>query len=223
MKNLVLYVLGALFLFASCQTDELESDDLLVQDYDALMMQAKEAYKNYQSKTKTDWSQTSKSINANQVAREWTMKYSYATRLEFVPNTDACAGFGSPTLELQIDGYGLGSLFGNFTFINRQCFPWDGETEGPTGPRPTGPPFEAMRGVGTAANGDQWYFNQVLNEEYPPDSGYYLQVWTIDEGSEGGRFERADGELWLYGNPDSGDPSDPTTQEPFVGGGTFIY
>lgn len=217
MKKLILYAVGAIFLFVSCQNDELESDDSLVQDYDALMMQAKEAYKNYQSKTKTDWSQTSKSINANQVAREWTMKYSYATRFAFVPNTDDCAGFGSPTLELQIDGYGLGSLFGNFTFINRQCFPWDGISEGPTGP-----PLEAMRGVGTAANGDQWYFNRVYNEPCG-DEGYFLQVWTIDGGSEGGRFERADGWLWLYGNPTSGDPSDPDTQEPFVGGGTFIY
>ena len=40
MKKFILYVAGAVFLFASCQSDELESDDLLVQDYDALMMQA---------------------------------------------------------------------------------------------------------------------------------------------------------------------------------------
>lgn len=215
MKKLVMYVVGALVLFVSCQSDELQSDEL-VQTDDAILLKVTKAYENYQSKTKTDWSQTAKSPRANQVARNWTMKYSYATRFDFVPNTDACADFDGPTVELQIDGYGLGSLFGNFTFINRQCFP--GVTV------PTGPPLEVeMRGIGTAANGDQWYFFRTEVNPDPDNPGYEAQVWEIRGGNEGGRFEEASGWIVIYGNPTSGDPNDPATQEPFVGSGVFIY
>ncbi len=206
MKKLILYVVGAVFLFASCQTDELQSDEL-VQTDDPILLKVTEAYENYKSKNKTDWSQIAKSSMANQVARNWTMKYSYATRFDILPNPDACAGFGSPTLELQIDGYGLGSLFGNFTFINRLCI--QGEEE--------------MRGVGTAANGDQWYFFRTEVDPDEDNPGYEAQYWEIRGGSPGGRFEEASGWLVIYGNPTSGDPNDPTTQEPFVGSGVFIY
>ena len=211
MKNFILYALGALFLFATCQPDELQSDEL-VQTDDAILLKVTEAYENYKSNNKTDRSQTAKSPKANQVARKWTMKYSYGTRFDFVPNAGDCADFDGPTIELQIDGYGQGSLFGNFTFINRLCFPG-----APGVPVPVGPPLEEeMRGIGTTAAGDQWYFFRTKVTQDPDNLGYAAQLWRIEGGSEGGRFERASGWLEIYGNPDLPDT-------PFVGEGVFIY
>jgi hypothetical protein len=201
MKKLFFYVLGALFLFASCQSDELESD-ALVQENDVILMKAIEAYSNYQSKT--DWSQASKSPNANQVTKKWTMHYSTGT-VAVVPNPDACGDFDAPNLELQIDGYGRGSLFGNFTFTNRACF--DPELGF----------LSDLLGVGTTAAGDQFYF--VLESSIPdpePNDNFVTQRWNIRGGSEGGRFERASGWLEIYGdNTQSGSV--------FVGWGEFTY
>ena len=175
-------------------------------------MQAMKAYDTY--KSKTDWSEASKNLNAYQVSKNWTMKYSYATRVGFFANPDACDALGDPTLEFQVDGYGLGSLFGNFTFINRGCFAAKYiEVEGQQILIPDYP-LEALRGVGTTAAGDQWEFLRKSNDEDPENSGYFLQIWEITGGS--GRFENASGELWLYGNPE-------LPEEPFVGGGTFIF
>jgi hypothetical protein len=178
-----------------------------LQTDDLIQMKAMDVYKNYQGTT--NWSQPAKSPRANQVARKWTMKYSYATRIDFAPNPDACGDFGVPTLEFQVDGYGLASHMGNFTFINRACFELDDKGI------PTRP-LEALRGVGTTAAGDQWYFVRESSDEDPPGSGYFLQKWKVTGGSEGGRFEYASGELYLYGNPD-------LPEEPFVGWGEFVY
>jgi len=200
MKKLLMYVLGALFLFASCQSDELQNDEL-VQTDDAILMKAMEAYKTYQSKT--DWSKTSKSPKANQVTRKWTMHYSTGT-VAVVPNPDACGDFGEPYLELQIDGYGRGSLFGNFTFTNRACLdPISGEF------------LTDLLGVGTTAAGDQWYFAEESVTLDPDNPGFYTQRWIITGGSEGGRFERASGWLEIYG--------DASPDSFFVGWGEFTY
>ncbi len=196
MKKFLLYLAGALFLFVSCQSDELITDP--VQDQDALLMKALEAYSTYQSKT--NWSQTSKSPNANQVTRQWTMHYSTG-EVAFVPNPDACP---DTPLEFQVDGYGRGSLFGNFTFTNRACFDFAvGYTTD-------------LVGVGTAAAGDQWYFVRESVTPDPENPGFTTQYWVITGGSEGGRFENASGWLEIYGD---------TSQSGsfFVGWGEFTY
>lgn len=199
MKKLILYVVGALFLFASCQSDELESDDALAQENEVLLMKAVEAYNTYPGTT--DWSQAAKSPNANQVTKKWTMHYSTGT-VAVVPNAGGC----SPT-EFQVDGWGRGSLFGNFTFTNRACFD---ESLLP------GNPFTSpMLGVGTAAAGDQWYFVRVGVTPDPDNPGFSTQRWNITGGSEGGRFENASGWLEIYGDGSPGSY--------FVGWGEFIY
>lgn len=204
MKKLFMYVVGAIFLFASCQSDELQSDEALVMENDAILLKAMEAYNTYQSKT--DWSQASKSPKANQVTRKWTMHYSTGT-VAVVPNPDACGEFDAPNLELQIDGYGRGSLFGNFTFTNRACLDPN-----------SGLFLTDLLGVGTTAAGDQWNFVRVSvtpDEDNPP---FTTQRWNITGGSEGGRFERASGWLEIYG-----DPTGATPGSVFVGWGEFTY
>jgi len=200
MKKLILYVVGALFLFASCQSDELESNDALAQENDAMLIQALEAYGRFQGKT--DWSLASKSPNANQVTRKWTMHYSTGNSV-LVPDAGGCSPF-----ELQIDGWGRGSLFGNFTFTNRACFD--------PSLLPNNPFTSDMLGVGTAAAGDQWYFVRVGVTPDPDNPGYSTQSWIITGGSEGGRFENASGWLDIYGNP-------TLSGAVFVGWGEFIY
>jgi hypothetical protein len=200
MKNLILLLAGAIFLFASCQSDELDSDDALAQENDVILMKALKAYNTHQSTT--DWSQTSKSPNANQVTRKWTMHYSTGT-VAVVPNPDACGDF-DPPLEFQVDGYGRGSLFGNFTFTNRACFD-----------PAAGVFLTDLLGVGTTAAGDQWYFVRVSVTPDPDNPGFTTQRWKITGGSEGGRFERAEGWLEIYGDGSPGSF--------FVGWGEFKY
>ena len=199
MKKLILYLVGAIFLFASCQSDELESDDALVQENDILLMQALEAYSRYPSNT--DWSKALKSPNANQVTKKWTMHYSTGD-VAIVPNAGGCSPF-----EFQVDGYGRGSLFGNFTFTNRACFD--------SSLLPGNPFTSTMLGVGTTAAGDQWYFERVGVTPDPDNPGYTTQRWIITGGSEGGRFERASGWLEIYGDGSPGSY--------FVGWGEFVY
>jgi len=203
MKNLVLYVLGALFLFASCQSDELQSDDALAQENDVLLMKAINAYNTYQSKT--DWSKVAKSPNANQVTKKFTMHYSRGT-VAVNPNPDACGGY-NPPLELQIDGYGRGSLIGNFTFTNRACFD-------PSANNGAGGLLTDLLGVTTTASGDQFYFTRESTYPDPDDPVYTIQHWYITGGS--GRFEDASGEIYLRGNQNLPDPI-------FTGWGEITY
>lgn len=207
MKKLMLLVAGAIFLFASCQPDELASDDALLQENDELLMKAINAYNTHQSKT--DWSKAVKNPNAYQVTKKWTMRYSKGSRFEVVPNPDACGDFSFPYLELQIDGYGQGSLFGNFTFTNRGCF--DPAANGGAGGL-----VSDLLGVVTTAAGDQFYFTRQAVYPDPDDPLFTIQYWTINGGSEGGRFEYASGELYLRGNQNLPDPV-------FTGWGTFIF
>ncbi len=182
MKKLFFYVLGALFLFASCQSDELDNDEALVLENDVILMKAIDAYNNYQSKT--DWSQASKSPKANQVTKKWTMKYTRGT-VNVVPNIDC-----DPNLLFLIEGDGLGSLFGRFTFIDTACFdPVTGEFLTP------------LLGVITTAAGDQLYFELVsITPDPPPNENIATLYWIITGGSEGGRFERASGSIYIYGD-----------------------
>ncbi|MDH3698814.1 MAG: hypothetical protein OEQ81_09125, partial [Flavobacteriaceae bacterium] len=174
MKKLFFYVLGALFLFASCQSDELDRDEAIVLENDVILMQALNALNNY--KSTTPWSTTSKSPNANQVTKNWTMKYSRGT-VSFVPNSDC-----DPSLQFLIEGDGLGSLFGRFSLINTACFD-------PT----TGEFLTDLLGIITTAKGDELYYVFVANTPDPDNEGFVTLRANITGGSEGGRFERASG------------------------------
>ena len=207
MKNLILYVLGVLFLFASCQPDELQSDEL-VQTDDLLEMKAMDFYKNFQSNT--DWSKAAKSPNANQVTKKWTMRYSYATRYGFFENPADCSHPTDLTRELQIDGQGQGSLFGNFTFTNRACFKAKYDNDGELMYDENGHlilvPISPLLGVVTTAAGDQFYFVRQSTYKDVEDPDFTIQYWIITGGSEDGRFERASGELYLRGNQNLPNP-----------------
>lgn len=185
MKKLFIYLVGVIFLFASCQSDVLESDDSLLLENDLILMKALEAYKNY--KSTTPWSTTSKSPNANQVTKKWTMKYSRGT-VSVVPNPGDCSDF-DPPLQFLIEGDGLGSLFGRFTLINTACFNPE-----------TGEFLTDLLGIITTAKGDKLYYQLEYVTPDLENEGFFTYHWKITGGSEGGRFERASGWLEIYGD-----------------------
>ena len=101
MKNFIFYLAGAIFLFVSCQSDLLESDDALIQ--------------------------ASKSENATKVTKEFKMLYSRGT-VSVIPNTDpfiwgspdsGCGGKGD--LQFVVDGGGIASHIGKFSVMNLAC------------------------------------------------------------------------------------------------------
>lgn len=201
MKKILLYAIGALFLLVSCQSDQLESDDVLIQDNEMILEKAMESLMNYSSPANSV--RVRNNPNANQVTRQWRMWFSRGT-LSVVPNPGDCGDY-DPPLQFLIEGDGLATHVGRFTFTNTACFDPD---QGFLTP---------LLGVLTASAGDQLYF--VLTEVVPdPDNeNFATRYWDIIGGSEGGRFEDASGWLALYG--------DSTTNpfDNFIGWGEWTY
>ena len=196
-----MYILAAFFIFVSCQSDQLESDESLIQENEVVLKKAMEALMNYNG---PEYSVTDRNNpNANQVTRQWRMKYSRGT-INVVPNPGDCGDY-DPPLQFLIEGDGLASHVGRFTFTNTACF------------NPDQGFLTPLMGVLTAAAGDQLYF--VLNyvEPDPDNENYSTRYWDIIGGSEGGRFEDASGWIALYG--------DGTTNpfDNFTGWGEWTY
>ena len=209
MKNFIFYLVGAMLLFVSCQSDQLESDEALVQENDAILMKALESLKDYDVANQSPM--VSKSVNANQVSKNWKMLYSRGT-VGVVVNSDpylpgspdsGCDGEGG--LQFVVDGGGIASLIGKFSVMNLACVDEGGNFVTP------------LYGWITAANGD--VIHTMLTNVTPDLSnpGFATYRYMVVGGSEGGRFEAASGWLDIYGNS--------TEQEfEFVGvGGELIY
>mgnify|MGYP001819625074 CR=1 FL=1 len=207
MKKFILYVIGAIFLFASCQSDQLETDDMSFQVNDAVLMKALDSFNNYKSPTES--LKASKSVNANQVTREFKMLYSRWT-VGVVPNSNpyndgpnsGCEGFYD--LQFVVDVGGIGSLIGKFSVRNLACVDMDGNFVSP------------LYGWITAANGDVLYtmLDYVIPDMDNPN--FVTYHYNIIGGSPGGRFENASGFIEIYGDG-TANPFD------FVGGGEITY
>lgn len=183
MRKLIAYVVGALFLFVSCHSDELQSDEALFNANDMILMQAVKSFNNQNSpKTST---MTLKSSNANRVTKELVFKYSKGT-FSVIPNPGYCGDY-SPPLQFVVEGTGIASHIGKFTVKNMACV--DGQ----------GMILTPLYGFITAANGD--VINTVVVKSYPDESNppYVNYEYAIIGGSEGGRFEGATGVIYLYG------------------------
>ncbi|MDX1314759.1 MAG: hypothetical protein R3356_04600, partial [Eudoraea sp.] len=152
---------------------------------------------------------TSKSVNANQVTKEFKMLYSRGT-VGVVPNSDpysdgpnsGCSGLGD--LQFVVDGGGIGSLIGKFTVRNLACVDMEGNFVSP------------LYGWITAANGDVIHTMLVNVTPDMDNLNFATYHYEIIGGSEGGRFENASGFIYIYGD---------TTANPFdfVGGGEITY
>ena len=110
MKKLIFYLVGAIFLFASCQSDLLENDDAFLNE--AL-----------------------KSPNAKPVTKEMTiMSYEGFIVISpiFNPTPDDCnivlPGEDFP-LYFEQTGSGVASHIGQYTFVNTACLGLDGLEE----------------------------------------------------------------------------------------------
>lgn len=176
-----MYVLGAIFLFASCQSDELQSDEVLVMNNDVILMKAIESFKNYKS-TKQSSTTAYKSDNANRVTKEMVIKYSRGN-IDVVVNPDAC-GANNPPLQFVLNGGGIASLIGQYTVLNIACIGPDG-LEDP------------LLGFITAANGDEIYTE--LFQTIPDDDKEDFATLDYDIIGGSGRFEGATGKLYIYG------------------------
>jgi|GEM_PF-2326623 len=180
MKKLFMYVVGAILLFASCQSDELQSDEALVMENDVILMKAIESFKNYKS-TKQSSTIASKSDNANRVTKEMVIKYSRGN-IDVVLNTDAC-GDNNPPLQFVLNGGGIASLIGQYTVLNIACIGQDG--------------LEDLMGIITAANGDEIYTELIQTIPDEDKEDFHTLEYKIIGGS--GRFEGAEGKLYIYG------------------------
>ena len=200
-------MVGTVFLLASCQSDQLESDDALVQDNDKVLVKAMESLGNYESTA--NFSEVSKSVNANQVTRPFKILYSRGS-IGVMPNSDpytngpdsGCEGFGD--LQFMVEGGGIASLIGKFSVLNLSCVDVDGNFVSP------------LLGWITAANGDVLHTMVVGVTPDLDNPGFATYRYMVIGGSEGGRFENASGWIEIYGD---------TTANPFdlVGWGELTY
>lgn len=183
MKKLFIYVVGALFLFASCESENLENEAVLGEENDVILMQAVKSFNNQDLSMQP--SKAAKNFNANRVTKDLIFKYSRGT-FSVVPNPGYCGDF-IPPLQFVIEGDGIASHIGRFTVQNFACVAPDGNFLSP------------LYGFITAANGD--IINSVLNESYPDEENppFVYYQYDIIGGSEGGRFEGATGYITLYG------------------------
>lgn len=185
------FMVGALFLLASCQSDGLESEDTLIQENDVVLMRALESLGTYESTVQ--FPMVSKSTNANQVTKKWKMLYSRGTvgvmvnsdpYLAGSPNS-GCEGYGG--LQFVVNGGGIASHIGKFSVMNLACVDGIGNLVTP------------LYGWITTANGD--VISTMLLYVIPDlnSPGYFTYHYMVMGGSEGGRFENASGWLEIYG------------------------
>ena len=183
MKKLFIYVVGALFLFTSCESENLEYEEVLVQENDVILMQPVKSFNNQDLSLKS--SLATKNFNANRVTKDLIFKY-FGGTFRVVPIPGNCGAF-IPPLQFTVEGEGIASHIGRYTAQNFTCVAPDGSFLSP------------LYGFITAANGN--IINAELNESYPdvenPPFVYYQ--YDIIEGSEGGRFEGVTGYITLYG------------------------
>lgn len=167
MKTLIFYLVGAIFLFASCQSDLIESDDAFLDE-------------------------ASKSPNAKKVEKEMTIM-SYQGDIWVAPFEVDCTypvPPGNIPLQFNQKGSGIASHLGQYTFMNTACIGEFG--------------LENFKGVMTAANGDEIYYDSPLiacdETPFPPCLGedeYATFTYTISGGT--GRFEEATGTITIRG------------------------
>jgi len=184
MKTNVWVLFGALLLLASCQTEELESDQALVQNDDMVLSQTLESFNNYRAPGNNPMA--SKNNNANRVTKDIDFHYSRGT-FSIEVNPDACSTFFNPPLQFVVSGNGIATHIGRFSVENFACVNTEGDI------------LSDMYGFITAANGD--VIHTVVVGSYPdtdnPPNVYY--EYAIIGGSEGGRFDGADGHITMYG------------------------
>ena len=118
-----------------------------------------------------------KSDRANKVIR--TLKIHRSKGFFSIKESEDCA----PYLQVVIEGNGNATFLGNFNVVNTYCF---------DGTAPTSP----IRGILTAANGDQIFTIVTYAEEYDPPEESYLH-YEVEGGT--GRFEGITGYIDMYG------------------------
>ncbi|MEN8789842.1 MAG: hypothetical protein ABF293_09390 [Flavobacteriaceae bacterium] len=183
MKTKLLLFIGTLLL-ASCQTEDLEPQQVIDQNEEVALSNVLKSFNNYTPMG--NMPQASKNVNANQVTKDIIFRYSRGT-FGVVVNPEACGDFFDPPLQFVIEGDGIATHIGRFTVENFACV------------NPQGEILSNMYGFITSANGDVIHtvvVNSYPDEDNPPNVYY---EYMIIGGSPGGRFEVASGSITMYG------------------------
>ncbi|MGB5238735.1 MAG: hypothetical protein WBM43_01405 [Flavobacteriaceae bacterium] len=183
MKTKLLLFIGTLLL-ASCQTEDLEYEQIVDQNEEVALTNVLKSFNNYTANEYMP--QAAKNDNATRVKKDVIFRYSRGT-FGIVVNPEACSDYFDPPLQFVIEGGGIATHIGRFTVENYACV------------NPQGELLSNLYGFITAANGDVIHtvvVNSYPDEDNPPNVYY---EYMIIGGSAGGRFEGASGSITMYG------------------------